>query len=100
MPPSVTVAAFVFGLVLSIAALIGRDIKIVAVEIPALTGGTRFSVGILGVILMAFGLFNIPERFFAPPSPTAVVAPTTKDIIKVRDILSAYSFAEWNDGKV
>ena len=22
------------------------------------------------------------------------------DIIKVRDILSAYSFAEWNDGKV
>jgi hypothetical protein len=67
MPPSVTVAAFVFGIVLLLAAIIGKEIKIVAVELPALTGKTRGIVGAIGIILMGVGLLDL-----LPPSPPSV----------------------------
>jgi alpha-glucoside transport system substrate-binding protein len=72
MPPTVSVAAFVFGVVLLLAAIIGRDIKIVAVEIPSLTGNTRIAVGLFGVLLLFAGLFDIPGR----PSPNTGANPT------------------------
>ena len=37
MPPTVSVAAFVFGIVLLLAALIGKELKIVTMELPALS---------------------------------------------------------------
>src|SRR3972149_5258620 len=56
MPNSITVAAFVAGLVLVIAAFIGKELKIAAVEMPALNRGQRVVVGILGVFLVEFGM--------------------------------------------
>ena len=56
MPNSITVAAFVAGLVLVIAAFIGKELKIAAVEMPALGRGQRLVVGILGVFLVVFGM--------------------------------------------
>lgn len=56
MPDSITVAAFVIGLVFLIAALIGKELKIAAVEMPALNSTQRVIVGVLGVILVIFGL--------------------------------------------
>jgi hypothetical protein len=56
MPNSITVAAFVAGLVLVIAAFIGKELKIAAVEMPALNRGQRVVVGILGVFLVVFGM--------------------------------------------
>jgi hypothetical protein len=56
MPNSITVAAFVAGLVLVIAAFIGKELKIAAVEMPALSRGQRVVVGILGVFLVVFGM--------------------------------------------
>lgn len=56
MPDSITVAAFVIGLVFLIAALIGKELKIAAVEMPALNQTQRLIVGVLGVVLVIFGL--------------------------------------------
>ncbi len=56
MPDSITVAAFVIGLVFLIAALIGKELKIAAVEMPALNSTQRVMVGVLGVVLVFFGL--------------------------------------------
>jgi hypothetical protein len=56
MPDSITVAAFVIGLVFLIAALIGKELKIAAVEMPALNSMQRLIVGVLGIVLVIFGL--------------------------------------------
>lgn len=46
MPPTVSVAAFVFGIVLLLAALIGKELKVVTVELPALGPGRRIVLGL------------------------------------------------------
>ena len=82
MPPSVSVAAFVFGMVLILAAIVGKDLKIAAIEMPALSRGTRLLAGITGLVLLYVGLFD-PIKAVAPtPStvettPTAAVSPTS-----------------------
>ena len=58
MPESISVAAFVVGLVLVVAALVGRQVKIAAVELPDLTRLQRGIVGILGAALIVLGLFD------------------------------------------
>jgi 3-keto-disaccharide hydrolase len=75
MPPTVTVAAFVFGIVLLLAAIIGKEIKIVAVELPALTGKTRGIVGAIGIILMGIGLLDLLPA--PPPTPPASLQTAT-----------------------
>jgi hypothetical protein len=50
MTDSITFAAFVVGLVLLIASLIGKELKIAAVEMPALNRGQRLIVGVVGEI--------------------------------------------------
>jgi hypothetical protein len=82
MPDSITVAAFVIGLVFLIAALIGKELKIAAVEMPALNSKQRVIVGVLGVVLVIFGLTDgkglgrqaDPESAEATP-PAAASAP-------------------------
>jgi hypothetical protein len=85
MPDSITVAAFVAGLVLVIAAFIGKELKIAAVEMPALGRGQRLVVGVLGVFLVVFGMTDGQwfERAGSPtPDPAAaatgvsIAAPT------------------------
>lgn len=56
MTDSITVAAFVFGLVLLIAGLIGKEVKIAAIEMPALTRYQRILAALLGMFLVVFGL--------------------------------------------
>ena len=76
MPNSITVAAFVAGLVLVVAAFIGKELKIAAVEMPALNRGQRLVVGILGAFLVAFGMTD--GQWFgraASPEPTPTAAP-------------------------
>lgn len=51
MPPTVNVAAFVFGIILLLAALIGKELKIVTVELPALGVGRRIVLGFFGLVL-------------------------------------------------
>jgi len=75
MPDSITVAAFVFGLVLLIAAFVGKELKIAAVEMPALNRRQRFILGGLGVFLVLFGLTE--GQWFrwvdSPALPTATI---------------------------
>lgn len=77
MPPTVSVAAFVFGLVLLLAALIGKEVKIVTVELPALGVGRRIVLGCMGLALVVFGLLDgqLPPRT-APAAAPAVVTAT------------------------
>jgi len=58
MPPTVSVAAFVFGIVLLLAALVGKELKIVTVELPALGPWRRAMLGSLGLALTIFGLMD------------------------------------------
>lgn len=77
MPDSVPVIAFIIGSVLVIAALIGKDVKIAAVELPALDRPRRVAASVLGAVLMAYGVL---DRVVLPPSPsppTPVVASAT-----------------------
>jgi hypothetical protein len=75
MPPTITVAAFVFGIVLLLAAIIGKELKIVAVEVPALTGISRAVVGVLGAILVGIAL--VMELSLAPEPAAAPAPPST-----------------------
>jgi hypothetical protein len=54
----VSVAAFVFGIVLLLAALIGKELKVVTVELPALGPGSRIVLGLMGICLTVFGLLE------------------------------------------
>jgi len=88
MPDSITVAAFVFGLVLLIAALIGKELKIAAVEMPALDRMQRLIVGALGVFLVIFGLtegqgFGWVDNQEATATVTAAIFQTTETITPV-----------------
>lgn len=78
MPPSVTVAAFAFGMALLLAAIIGKEIKIVAIELPALKGATRVVIGALGVALLGVGLLDLrPAPAPASPPTTPTIAATS-----------------------
>lgn len=77
MPQSVTGAAFVLGVILIIAALVGKEVKIAAVELPALERQPRFIVGMLGALLIYVGLFDPVSTNLARPEPTAVAADST-----------------------
>jgi len=81
MPDSITVAAFVVGLVLVIAALIGKELKIAAVEIPALTRGQRVILGLMGVFLVVFGLTHLVLGVYM----ASVFAPNHKGMPLIRD---------------
>jgi len=72
MPPTVSVAAFVFGIVLLLAALIGKELKVVTMELPALGPGRRIVLGLLGIGLTVFGLLEgqWPELKAPTASPT------------------------------
>lgn len=77
MPPSVSVAAFVFGVVLILAAIVGKDLKIAAIEMPALKPGTRVVAGIAGIALLYIGLFD-PIKPASPAAvPTGQATPTS-----------------------
>lgn len=56
MPNSVGIAAFVVGLGLLIAAIVGQRVKLISIELPDLSRHQRLMVGALGIGLTFFGL--------------------------------------------
>ena len=78
MPPTVSVAAFVFGIVLLLAALIGQQLKVVTVELPALGPVRRVVLGALGLALTIFGLLEGQLPPISAPAPALDVASTTQ----------------------
>lgn len=72
MPSSVGIAAFVVGLGLLIAAIVGQKVKLISIELPDLSRAQRLTVGALGLALTAFGLSE--ARGDADRSSTAAVA--------------------------
>lgn len=76
MPPTISVAAFVFGIVLLLAALIGKELKIVTVELPALGPGRRVLLGSLGMALTVFGLMDGQLPVLMSPVPPSA-SPST-----------------------
>jgi len=79
MPPTISVAAFVFGVVFVLAALIGKEIEVVAIKIPALNRGSRITLGIAGVLLIYIGLtdpFSNRDTATATTTALANVTPT------------------------
>jgi|GEM_PF-2905289 len=77
MSITISIAAFVIGLLLVVAALIGQEITVKELKLPALGGrGKRFLVGLFGAVLMVFGANDgklpLPTEA-ASPQPLAVV---------------------------
>lgn len=77
MPSSIGVASFVFGVVFLLAALIGKELKIAAVEVPALELRSRLVVGAVGVVLVAFGVVQAAGPPPAEPAEAVLAATTT-----------------------
>ncbi len=79
MPDSVPVIAFIFGSVLVIAALIGKDVKIAAVELPALDKPRRAVAAVFGALLMGYGVLDRiePPPSSQPPTATPGIASAT-----------------------
>jgi hypothetical protein len=60
VPESITIAAFVFGAVLLLVAIVGGPFKIFGAEISGKAGGFgRSFAGLLGVVLVFVGLFGL-----------------------------------------
>lgn len=78
MPPTVSVAAFVFGVVLILAALIGKELKLVTIELPALGPGRRIVLGLMGIGLTVFGLLEGQLPVIRPPSQPAAINSATQ----------------------
>ncbi len=77
MPTSISVAAFVIGIVFVAAALVGQNIEIAAVKIPALRGSSRVLIGLVGLALIYIGLFNPLNPPAMSVTPTAPSIPLT-----------------------
>lgn len=56
MPATISVAAFIVGLLLVVAALVGQSIKAKEIELSAITGRKRIIIGLFGAALMLFGI--------------------------------------------
>lgn len=77
MPNTIALSAFVIGLVLVIAALLGTKVKIVQVELPELDGPKRVITGVLGAALVAFGLADGKLPAPAATLPTGITMNAT-----------------------
>ena len=76
MPANVGVAAFVFGIVLLLAALVGKDLEVAAIKLPALSRPARIVAAIAGVALVYIGLFDPFRPVAAPQATPASASPT------------------------
>jgi hypothetical protein len=78
MPPTVAVAAFIFGAILVLVALLGGGFKLFGADIPGPVGKSgRTIAGVLGGVLMVVGLVNPFDRSGTASSSPASPLPTT-----------------------
>ena len=83
MPPTVAVAAFIFGAILVLIALLGGGFKLFGAEVPGTVGKSERTIaGVLGAVLMIVALVNSFARS-GPASPPAASLPlaTTSPMI-------------------
>ena len=72
MPQSITIAAFVFGAVLLLIALVGGGFKIFGAEVSGKAGSAgRFLAGLAGVVLLCIGLFGSIDKAGTPTTSDA-----------------------------
>jgi hypothetical protein len=72
MPQNITIAAFVFGAVLLLIALLGGGFKIFGAEVSGNTGrGQRVVAGIAGIVLIIVGLVGSLNKAPASQTPAA-----------------------------
>ena len=73
LPLSIGMISFVAGLVLLIAAIAGQKIEIAAVKLPEIVDAKRrFVVGVLGAVLIGFGMWDgTPPAFLRPAAAAA-----------------------------
>jgi hypothetical protein len=82
MPPSVTVAAFVLGVILLVAAIIGQGFQLNIFTVPHLSRGTRLALGGLGAFFVYVGLFDpFNTAVLAPDNGSTPTAPTPQNTI-------------------
>ncbi len=78
LPLSIGVISFVAGLVLLIAAIAGQKIEIAAVKLPEIVDSKRrFLVGVLGAVLIGFGMWDGTLPAFLRPSMAGAAGPAT-----------------------
>lgn len=63
MPTDIRTGAFVLGAVLLLVALFGGGIEAFGVKIPSVSKIIRIIAGIVGIMFVAIGLFNLSDRF-------------------------------------
>jgi hypothetical protein len=81
MPQNIIVAAFIFGAVLVLIALVGGGFKLFGVEIPAITGSlVRIVAGVAGTSLIFIGIYGDFYKTPKSPEPTSQLPPPTQGI--------------------
>lgn len=64
MPENIAVAAFVVGAVMLLISIVGGKFKIFGAEVSTMAGTTgRVLAGVLGTMLIGFGLYNSAGKF-------------------------------------
>ena len=79
MPATISIAAFIMGLLLVVAALIGQAIEAKEVKLPAITGRKHIIIGFFGAFLMLFGINDgklWPQSASAPVLATYAISNT------------------------
>lgn len=83
MPQSITIAAFVFGAVLLLIALLGGSFKIFGAEVSGSAGKAgRTVAGLAGLVLVCIGLFGSFGNSENHPSDPQQASPPTSDASK------------------
>lgn len=78
LPLSIGVISFVAGLVLLIAAIAGQKIEIAAVKLPEIVDAKRrWAVGLLGAVLIGFGMWDGTLPAFLRPATAGAATPAT-----------------------
>ena len=83
LPLSIGVISFVAGLVLLIAAIAGQKIEIAAVKLPEFVDSKRrFVAGLLGAVLIGFGMWDgTPPAFLRPAAQAVAATPAAVAVI-------------------
>lgn len=82
MPQTITVAAFIFGITFLLAAVLGKKVTLLSIEIPPLQGVQRLFIGVLGGCLILFSLSDQSKSLPAPgntentQTPPETILPT------------------------
>lgn len=93
MPQSINTAAFIFGIVFILAALIGKEIEIAAIKLPSLDRFPRLVVGIAGATLIYIGFYYPFDTQFGAPNNGPVIAYTDSNFAGAKQAFRVGTYA-------